>query len=209
MLLLLKTAAGGAVSANLGINFGLSSVSGPQASLGLLISLQSPTSVELQVTNTQDIHFGLTSISAGFLTRSATVDAHLDLGSTSGYAETSNLGITFGLSGTVGSTLQGIASPGISFGLTGSLQSIHSAALTTNLGIAGAATISGGTVNVAASIGLQLNLATAPVMTSVASADMDLDLHGIGLALTPTTSQVATMRLTFEADQIRTFFRRG
>lgn len=208
MLLLLRSAVGGAVTANLGIAFGLAAVPGTTANLGIQMGLAAPTSVELNIFNTQDLHFGLTSIPVGFLTRSANVDAHLDLIATGGFGEHAAFGIQMGLAGTVGSSFTSAANLGIAMGLTGALASSNTAIQGLKLDLSGAPTISGGTLTPTANLGFTLGLVAGPVaLGSQANLDMTFALQSA-----PSTSvlNLATeMRLSFSADEIRLFFRKG
>jgi hypothetical protein len=209
MLLLLKGAQSGIAAATLGIGFGLSGIAGTTASLGVVIGLTPPEAVEANIFVTPDIHFGLSAISTGFLTRTASLSTTLDLAPRGGFGASPTLGILMGLSGTVGTFLQSTAIPGITMGLTASLASPATASLSTVFTIAGSPTISGGTVSTAATHTIQMSLNGAPIFVGRASLDMDLNLTGIGTLAIPFENQARTMRLTFECDQIRTFFRRG
>lgn len=212
MLLLLRSAPSGSPAANLGITLGLAGIAGPTAALAITLGLGAPNSVELNVFATPDVRFGLTGISTGFVTRSANVDLHTDLVAFGGFGEHANCDVLMGLTGTsaAGGFLQGTAALGTTLGLTGSVQIVGiTAAPDIHLSIAGLPTISGGTVSSAATLDTRLSLNGAPVLTSIAAADIHLDMHGTGIALTSTSSPAASMRLTFEADEIRTFFRRG
>jgi hypothetical protein len=209
MLLLLKAAPTGVAAATLGLGFGLSGIAGTQASLGVVIGLSAPNSVEVNVFGIQDIHFGLNAISVGFLTRNANLSTALDLTPEGGFGASPTIGILMGLSGTVGTFLQGTATPAITMGLTANLASPSSASLTTVFTIAGSPTISGGTISTAATHTIQMTLNGAPLFVDRSSLDMDLGLTGIGILAIPFESQARTMRLSFSADEIRTFFRKG
>lgn len=208
LALLLKSSAGGSPVANLGITFGLSAISGVLANLDMHLDLLPPNAVELQVTNTQDIHFGLTSIPIGFLTRSANLDSTLGLIAVGGFAEHATLTIQMGLAGTVGTSFTSAANVGIVMGLTGSLASANTASPDIKLGLSGAPTISGGTLTPSANLGMNFGLtASQPGFVAQANLDVKLDLQAIAGIFVPTLA--TQMRLSFSADEIRTFFRKG
>lgn len=209
MLLLFKAAPAGVAAATLGIGFGLSGIAGTQASLGVVVGLTPPESIELNVFVTPDIHFGLSAISLGFLTRTASLSTVLDLAPQGGFGSSPTLGILMGLSGTMGSFLQGTATPAITMGLTANLATQATATLRTNLSIAGSPTISGGTISTAATHTIQMSLNGAPIFVDQTSLDIDLDASATGVIVIPFENQARTMRLSFSADEIRTFFRKG
>lgn len=209
MLLLLKAAPSGVAAATLGLGFGLSGIAGTQASLGVVIGLSAPTSVEVNVFGIPDIHFGLTGISVGFLTRTASLSTVMDLTPQGGFGSSPTLSILMGLSGTVGTFLQATATPAITMGLTANLASPSSATLSTVFTIAGSPTISGGTISTAATHTIQMTLNGVPLFVDRSSLDVDLGLTGIGTLAIPFENQARTMRLSFSADEIRTFFRKG
>lgn len=209
MLLIFKQAASGVAAGTLGIAFGLSGVAGTTGKADIHLGLPDITSIEINVFGIADVHFGLVGIPIGFLTRTGTLDTRLDLMGFGGFGDTRALDIVFGLSGTVGSTLQGNGTLGINLGLSASLIPSGIGTLTTVLGLSGSPTISGGTITPTGSAGISLRLTAIPVMAMNGLADISLDLDGLGTALTPIDSQATQMRLTFSADQIRTFFRKG
>lgn len=179
MLLLLRGASG-PVGANVGINFGLNGIAGPTAQLGMSLDLGPPNSVELNIFSVLDLHFGVNAISAGFLSRTANLDAHLVLAGNAGFVEVANLDIHTGLAGTVGSFLQGIANLGITCGLAGALVAQVSVNHDIHLLIAGVASISGGTLTPFANLDLQLTLNGAIVNAVTGICDLKLDLQGVG-----------------------------
>jgi len=207
MLLLLKSVVSGAAAASLGITLGLSGVAGTSATLDLHAGLTPPESVELNIFVTPDVHFGLSGISAGFVSNSATLNTLANLSGVGGFTATPTLALLMGLSGTVGGTLQGNASAGITCGLSGLLQVLPSAVQTILCGLTGIPTLSGGTLTPTASIPLTLSLAGQPVSVAGAICDLTLDLTGTAQFAIPTLA--TQMRLSFSADEIRTFFRRG
>lgn len=209
MLLLLKSPASGIAAATCSLSLGLSAVAGATATLSLIAGLTPPESVELNVFVTPTLNLGLTAIPVGFLTRSSTVSLQLPLAATGGFGSPVNLSLALGLSGTVGSFLQGTATETLVLGLTGAGANPGVATLSAQLGLIGAPTVSGGTLTPTASLPLTLSLAGVPVMISGAIVDMTLALQGTGIASIPLINQAVGMRLTFEADEIRTFFRKG
>jgi len=208
LALLLKSGAGASPVANLGILFGLSGVPGIGATLDMRLELQPPNSVELQSTNTQDIHFGLTSIPLGFLSRSANVDSRLDLVAAGGFGEHATFAIQMGLAGSVGTSFTSSANLGIVMGLTGSLTGNLIAAPDIQLGLSGAPTISGGTLTPAANVGMTLGLtSTLPAFAAQANISLNFNLASVpGIAV---PNLATDMRLSFATDEIRLFFRKG
>ena len=180
MLLLLRGAISAAPAATLGITFGLSGVSGPTASVGIALGLTPPNEFELNVVATSDIHFGLTGISSGFLSRSAVLDTRMDISATPSFTDVVSVPLVFGLSGTVGSFLQNSATLGINFDISGQIGALPVATLTTVLGISGAPTISGGTVSTASTLGINFGLSlTAPVLLSTGTVDLKFSVQAV------------------------------
>lgn len=184
MLLLLRSAPSGVAAASLGINLGLSGIAGPVASLGLSLDLTPPNSVELNVTATPDIHFGISAISSGFLSRTASVDITHGLTAAAAFIDTPTVGIVFGLSGTVGSFLQNSATFAITFGVTGQVSAAPTAVLNTVLGLSGAPIISGGTITPTASVAMALGIATpTAVFAANGACSINFTLTATGLQL--------------------------
>jgi len=179
MLLLLRGASG-TLSANLGINLGLSGIAGPTAQLGIVLDLGPPNSVELNIFGSLDLHFGVNAISSGFVSRTANVDCLLGLSGNGGFIETANLDIKTGLAGTVGSFLQGIANLSIVHGLAGTLVAQISVNHDIRLSIAGIASISGGTLTPTANVDLQMSLNGAVINVITGVCDLHLGLQGNG-----------------------------
>lgn len=179
MLLLLRGVSG-QVGANLGIAFGLNGIAGPTAQLGVTLDLGPPTSVELNVFASLDVHFGINAISAGFLSRSANLTTLFGLGGNPGFVEIANLDIKTGLAGTVGSFLQGIANLGITCGLAGGLVAQISVNHDIKLSIAGIASIANGTLTPFANLDLSLTLNGAVINAVTGACDLQLGLHGVG-----------------------------
>ena len=207
MLLLLKSPASGAAAASLGLTLGLSAIAGTTANLGITLGLTPPESIELNVFVTPDIKFGVSAISSGFLTRSATLDTQLNLLPVGGYGASPTMTLLMGLSGTVGSFLQANATPGITCGLTANPASPGAATLDTVLTISGAPMVSGGTVTPTAVLTHTLGLSAALTGLGFATTDILMDLTGTPIAKVPNLA--TNMRLSFEADEIRLIFRRG
>lgn len=209
MLLLLKSPPSGIAAATCTLSLGLAALAGPQATLTLVAGLNAPNSVELNVFVTPDLTLGLTAIPVGFLTRTATADLQLPLSAQGGFGASATPSLNLGLSGTVGSFLQGTATETLVLGLTGAGSSPGSATLSAQLGLTGAPTVSGGTLTPTTSLPLTLSLSGAPVMIAGSLLDLTLGLTGTGITPIPVSSQARTMRLTFETDEIRVFFRKG
>jgi len=182
MLLLLRSPPSGVAAANLGINLGLSGIAGPLASLGLTLGLTPPESVELNITGASDIHFGISAISTGFVSRTATVDILTGLSASGSFSASPTLGIALGLSGTVGSFLQNSATLGILCGITGQVTALPTAVLGTILGLSAFPTgISGGTVTPSATVGIALGVNTASaVFAEDGTLFLSLDLTASG-----------------------------
>lgn len=209
MLLLFKAAPAGVAAGTLGITFGLSGIAGTTGTADIHFGLSPITSIELNVFGTADIHFGLSGIPLGFLTRAGTVDTQLNLAGFGGFGDTRTVGIVLGLSGTIGTTLQGNGVLGINLGLSANGIPSGAGVLRTILGLTGTPTISGGTITPTGSVGISMDLVAIPVMVANALADLTLDLQGVGVLAIPFENQARTMRLSFSADEIRTFFRKG
>ena len=207
MLLLLRGVVSGATAATLGLSLGLSGVAGTTATLSTQVGLTQPTTVELNVFASPDIKIGLTGIPVGFLSRSATLDSQLGLAAVGGFGQIPTLTLTLGLSGTVGSFLQGLANPAITHGLSASGTISGASNLRTFLALSGSPTVSGGTVTPSASTGLQLSLAGTAVLSTQSILDITHDLTGAGITKVPNLA--TDMRLSFETDEIRLFFRKG
>lgn len=208
MLLLLRSPPAGPVSALASFGFGLNasgSVSTALVSFSMGLALGS---IEINVSADVGFTHKLSGISTGFLSAPATmVPVAVDVTATGGFGAAAQLTSTFGLTGTVGSTLQGIGSPAMTFGLTGSplIAITGNSALT--LGLAGTPVVSGGTVTPAALTSISLNLVGAGLLPAQAICDTQVGLQGTGF---PHIVGLATqMRLSFSSDEIRTFFRKG
>jgi len=161
MLLLLKSPPSGVAAANLGITLGLSGIAGPLASLGLVLDLTPPNAVEVNISAGLDLHFGVSAVSSGFLSRTASIDLVSGLSAVGGYTDNPTLGLALGLSGTVGSFLQNSATFAVTFGVTGQVTALPTASISTILGLSGAPIISGGTVTPSASVGLTFGVSAA------------------------------------------------
>jgi len=117
------------------------------------------------------------------------------------------MNITLGLSGTVGSFLQSTATPDITLGVTASGVTPGVGSLSTVLALAGAPQLSGGTLTPTASAGLQLTLVGSSVMGAGSLVNTTLNLTGVPAIKIPNLA--TEMRLSFETDEIRLFFRKG
>lgn len=209
MLLLFKPAVGSPAAA-IGITCGLVAAGSlATAAIGISLTLNAPTSIELQVTAVPDIHFGLSGISIGFLTRTASVGMQLGIQAAGGFGGTASPSILMGLSGTVGSFFDGGAvTLGTVFGLSGATAPSVAASLPINFAIVGVPTITGGTVTPSASTGIVLGLAGMPILVGRATADIALTVNGVGVILAPPPVTIASMALSFESDTMRLFFRK-
>jgi len=207
MLLLLKSAASGVAAASLGISLGLSGIAGTTATLDIHAGLTPPESVELNIFGTPDVHFGLSGISSGFVSNSATLDSNLSLNAFGGFGSSPTLSLLLGLSGTVGGTLQGNAVAGILHGLTGALSVLPSATETILCGLTGTPTLSGGTLTPTGSVAITLTLSGQAVATATAVCGTQLNLSATGqyAILTLATQMI----VSFSTDEIVTFFRKG
>lgn len=208
MLLLLRSPPSGTPAAVASIGFGLNaagSVATANISFSLGLSL---SAIEINVSADVGFTNQLTGISAGFLSAPATlIPVAINVTAAGGFGSVTTLTTVFGLTGTVGSTLQGQANAAMTFGLTGSPLIVSSANAALTLGLAAAATLSGGTLTPVAQIGIQLDLNAAPFLGSQAICDTQLGLQGTGF---PHIVGLATqMKLSFSSDEIRTFFRKG
>jgi hypothetical protein len=209
MLLLLRSPPSGATAAIAAIGLGLVAAgsigtANLSTSFGLTLS-----GVELNVTGDVGFANKLTGISVGFLSAPATA-IHMAFGlpAGGGFGAITQLTTLLGLTATVGSTLQGTAISTIGFGLTTAPKIAVTANPTIGLALAGSPiTVSGGTITPSAVAAIHLSLNGAAVSVTSAVCDIATDISG-----TPSTSvlNLATqMRLSFSADEIRTFFRKG
>jgi len=205
MLLLLKTPPSGATTATLGLALGLMGDPGAHATADLTLGLSPPTAIEANVFGNLGVTLGLQGISVGLLTRSASCDLSLPILAAGGFGDIPTLTLALGLSGTVGSFLQGTGSCDLTLGITGAASVPAQGTLPLTLGLSAAADLSGGTLTPTAMAGLALSLNGAPLIGSVASLDLSLDLQ-------PTSelifgSAATQMRVTFQGDSIRMFFK--
>lgn len=182
MLLLFKPAVA-VTAANIGIVLGLAAAgSVATANLGISIGLNAPTSIELMVSGTPDIHFGLTGISVGFLSGTANLSTALGITAGGGFGEHAAPDIKIGLAGTVGSFFDGGAvATSITFGLSGSATPTAAAAIPVQLGLSGVANVSGGTVTPTSNIPLNFGLMGAAGFVDRATADLVMTLNGTGV----------------------------
>lgn len=205
MLLLFKPAVA-ATQANLGLNLGLSGTTGISATIGFTVDVVAPTSIELMVVDIQDIRIGLVGISSGFLSRTANLTLNADMTARGGYGANASLSTQYGLSGTVGSFFDGIGSLGITFGISGDGGSRASASsIGMVLGLAGAPTISGGTLNASANVSTIFALSGAAGMTERASIAMHYEITGVGtgsVAPPPPSPTINHIRFDAEPDHI-------
>jgi hypothetical protein len=209
MLLLLRSPPSGTPAAVVAIGLGLAAFgSTTTASVGTSFGL-TLSSIEINVS--ADVGFAnkLTGISVGFLSAPATaIPIAFGLPAGGGFGAVTQLTTLFGLSGTIGTTLQGTATPAISFGLPAAPSIVTSANPRITLALAGSPiTVSGGTITPTAVAGITLSLNGFAIPLATAVCDIATDISG-----TPITSvlNLATqMRLSFEADEIRLFFRKG
>jgi hypothetical protein len=208
MLLLLRSPPSGSPAAIAAISFGLVAAGNTgitQLSTSFGINL---TSVEISISANVGFANKLTGISVGFLSGPATaINTAFDLPASGGFGGATQLTTVFGLTGTVGSTLQGIGAPDITLGLNAS----PLIAITGKPGIvfalAGTPITSGGTVTPTAVTNFTFSLNGTPSQTTSAVCDMALGLKGT--AITSVPNLATDMRLSFECDEIRVFFRKG
>jgi hypothetical protein len=168
-----------------------------------------PTSIEFQVSGSC-LGTGLvTAISSGFLSRTAFVDGTGLVSAFGGYGETATITGTGLVSATVGSFFDGGA---VSVTGTGSVTAAGSFGdiplfIGGSGSVTGIPTITGGTITVSATAqGIGLCSASMPLLIEQAS------LMGTGTVTatgeTAVTSLATDMRLSFESDEIRLFFRK-
>jgi len=208
VLLLLRSPPSGSPAAVASIGFGLTAAGSASTatlsfSLGLTLS-----AIEINVSADVGFTNQLTGISAGFLSAPATlIPVAINVSASGGFGSVTTLTTLFGLTGTVGSTLQGQANSAMTFGLSGSPIIVSPATVGLNLGLTAAATLSGGTLTPTAQVGIRLDLTAASFLGSQAICDTQFGLQGTGF---PQIVGLATqMRLSFSSDEIRTFFRKG
>jgi len=207
MLLLLRSAASGLPAGNAGIQFGVNGIAGPVATAGISFGVPSPTSIEINVFANAGLQLEAIGIPVGFLSSSGNADLHLSAVGSGGYGFVANADIRFTVTGTVGSTLQGVGNANIALGGAGAAIATTTAGVSLFLNITGAATISGGTLTPSGSTKIALSLNGNSVLGTSTLADIHFDVHGQGF---PQIVGLATqMRLSFSCDEIRTFFRRG
>lgn len=206
MLLLLRSAAG-PVSANAGINFGVNGIAGPTAAAGIAFNVPAPTSIELNVFAGAKINFLTGGIPVGYLAGAGATGFNFDVTGFGGFGFVARADITFGVAGTVGTTLQGIGNASTNLDATGAAAAKTTAGVSLFLNLTGSATISGGTLTPSGTTAMSLTVNGSAVLNTPAIADFHLVVQGTGF---PDVVGLATdMRLTFECDSIRTFFRKG
>lgn len=177
------------------------------ANVDIALGLGAPTSIELRVNAVENIALGLTAIGKAYVTRSANLTTITGLTARGGFGDVVALTTTLGLSGTVGPFLDGIASVGIQHGLSGAGSISTPAILATQLGLAGAPTITGGTIDSTAALTISMGLTAPERIGSFAVLDVGLALLATGSVHFETV--VTDMRLTFAADEIRLFWRKS
>jgi len=211
MLLLLRSATGGPVTAALTGVGGLSATgSSVSAALTGVGAFTVSGSVELNLFASLDGVGGLVGISQGFQTRTAAITGQGDLNALGGFSGVANFAGLGGLSGTVGSTLQGTASlSGAGFLADGGIARADTTSILAGQGsLTGTGNVSGGTVTPSAALSANGSLTvTTPLFVAVINLGGAGALAGTGFP--DVVGLATTMRLSFSADEIRTFFRGG
>lgn len=208
-LLLLFNQPSGPTSALLRTQVGLTAIGGPQATLGVTIGESTPSSVELNIFANSNVAIGLTGVSVGFFSGSANLDNTVSLFAFPGFGAVPALAIHIGLTGTVGSFIQSAAAMPLSIGLTGHGNMLVAGPFSVSIGLSAAVTISGGTVAPTSNLSLTTTLNGAAVALSDLSLSLTTQVGLVGAAEITEPGLATGMRLSFGADQIRTFFRKG
>lgn len=164
--------------------------------------------IELHVFGTFDGHGNLQGLSQNFVTAIGALTGHGDLAPIVGFGPSAALAAFGNLTATVGSIFQGIAVLNASGGLTVAGKLISSATYAANGRLTAVGIVTGGVVTPAALLAANGSLTiTGAVLATNATLDGSGDLQGQGF---PQQVGFATqMRLSFSADEIRLFFRKG
>jgi len=210
MLLLLKGASGTLTATIAGVGAVVASGSTVSATLAGRGDLIPPESIELMISADIAGVGGVLAISQGFLSRSASVDGIGIVTAFGGFGATLTLAGMGGVTGTVGSFFDGGA---VALAGTGAVSAAAQHVIPSTLiagtgAVAASPIISGGTISSAAVVaGTGSVSASTPLLTAVLTLDGQGGIQATGgYAIATLATQ---MRLSFSADEIRTFFRRG
>jgi hypothetical protein len=163
--------------------------------------------IELNVFGAAAVKIGVSGIPIGFLTSSGNASISVTTTGFGGFGFLARGDIRFNVTGTVGSTLQGIGIASLTFTDAGAGRIQTPASASTRLDVAGTPSLSGGTLTPAGSTGITLTVGGSAGFSETALADIQFDVQGTGF---PEIVGLATqMRLSFSCDEIRTFFRKG
>lgn len=210
MLLLFKGASATLTATIAGIGAVVASGSTVSATCAGVGTLNAPNSIELMVSVNCAGVGGVLAIPQGFLTRTALVDGQGNVVSFGGFGSIITVAGIGGVTATVGSFFDGgvLTINGVGTAI-GTGRPVPPATLIAGLGnLTAIPIISGGTISSAAQInGLGGISASFPVLAASVIANGQGDVQGTGgLAIPILATQ---MRLSFAADEIRLFFRKG
>jgi hypothetical protein len=208
MLLLLRSPPSGAPAATIAATGSLTASGTTGATTLTAIGSLAVNAIELHVFGTFDGQGNLQGLSQNFVTATAAFIAHGDLAPIVGFGPSAALAAFGNLTATVGSIFQGIAALNASGGLTVAGKLISSARYIATGSLNAVGTVTGGIVTPAALLAATGSLTiTGAVLATNANLDGSGDLQGQGF---PQQVGFATqMRLSFSADEIRLFFRKG
>jgi len=208
MLLLLRGAAPANPSVTFSLQSGLAFDNSAHVTFANVLSFGPFDSVELQISVNFDLHTGLTPIPFLTVGPGVSFDTHLGLTGLGGYSDRVTFANTLNSGWTVGSTLQGAVSFAITSALTGDLRAAPVCALGLVSAISwGVPNISGGTLNAGVSFALQSALLGTPIFVDGVSFDAHTDLQATARIVIPNLA--TEVRLSFETDEMRLFFRKG
>lgn len=192
-----------------GIGGIIASGSTVSATVGGIGAVNAPTSIELQVFATVQGTGTITAIPQGFLTRTATVDGTGSIAAFGGFGDVLAVAGLGGVTATVGSFFDGGALSISGSGAVSAAGQFASTALVAGVGAVSAVpTISGGTLSLSATVAGRGDFAVSrPVLSALAIVDGSGGIQAAGSLAIPTLA--TQMRLSFSADEMRLFFRKG
>jgi len=209
MLLLLRGTPGTLTATIAGIGAVVASGSTVSATIAGMGSVGLPESIELMVFADIGGVGGVTAISQGFLTRTATVAGEGSVVAFGGYGATLNFSGIGGVTATVGSFFDGGAVTLAGIGTVSGAGVFTSAAFLAGFGsLSAIPVISGGTISSAATVaGIGIVTGAIPIQMAIGSLEGMGDILAIPSVGVPNLA--TQMRLSFGADDMRLTFRKG
>jgi hypothetical protein len=210
VLLLLKGAPPANAQVTFATNLGVTFVNaGTSVTFATTMGFGPFDSVELQVSATLGLTTGFSATGFLSLGPGVTFATNLGLAAQGGFANQVTFANQLNSGWTVGSTLQGSVAFGTLTALSGDLRVVPGVSFGTLLGFSpGQPVVSGGTLTPGVSFGLQMGLVAAPYLVDSARFTLISDFTAT-LQPAPIPAFATQMRLSFSADTIRTFFRKG